>query len=116
MATRAQSLLREMNTTDGVHESLVVGRDGFVIEHVGDMDADAVGAVISTAIGAIEAMGRDTEQGGLFEVMAEFDGGVIIAAPVGRDAVLGVVATAESNLGMIRHNVKKGIGELERVL
>jgi len=26
------------------------------LEHVGDMDADSVGAVISTAIGTIEAM------------------------------------------------------------
>lgn len=116
MASRANSLLKELNATDGVHETLVVGRDGFVIEHIGDMDADAVGAIISTAIGAVEAMGRDTEQGGLFELMAEFKDGVIIAAPIGRDAVLGIVANSDANLGRIRFAVKKNISELERAL
>jgi hypothetical protein len=109
-------ILRELNSTEGVHESLVVGRDGFVIEHVGDMEADGVGAIVSTAIGAVEAMGRDSEQGSLFEFMAEFRDGVMIVAPVGRDAVLGLVATEGANLGRVRHAVKKNLRELERTL
>jgi uncharacterized protein len=116
MASKATVVMKELNSTDGVHETVVVGRDGFVIEHVGDMDAEAVGAIISTAIGAVEAMGRDAEQGNLFEVMAEFSEGVIICAPVGRDAVLGLVARSEANLGRVRFAVKKNIRELERVL
>ncbi len=110
------AILKELNNAPGIHETLVVGRDGFVIDNVGDMDADAVGAVISTAIGAVEAMGRDCEQGGLFEVMAEYKDGVIIAAPIGRDALLGVVAGSDANLGAIRHAVKKNMRELERAL
>lgn len=116
MASKAAIVMKELNSTDGVHETVVVGRDGFVIEHLGDMDAEAVGAIISTAIGAVEAMGRDTEQGSLFEVMAEFNEGVVICAPVGRDAVLGLVATNGCNLGRVRYAVKKNIRELERVL
>ncbi len=110
------NVLKNLNAAQGIHESLIVGRDGFVIDHVGDMDSESVGAIISTAIGAIEAMGRDCEQGGLFEVMAEYKDGVIIAAPIGRDAVLGVVAGNDANLGGIRHAVKKNIRELERAL
>lgn len=116
MASKASAILKDLSGTDGVHEVLVVGRDGFVIDHVGDMDADGVGAVVSTAIGAIEAMGRDTEQGGLFEIMAEFKDGTIIAAPIGRDALLGMVANSEANLGGIRHAAKKAIRDLERAL
>ena len=111
-----QGILKELNKAPGIHQSLVVGRDGFVIENVGDMDSDSVGAIISTALGAIEAMGRDCEQGGLFEVMAEYDNGVIIAAPVGREAVLGIVADNSANLGGIRHAVKKNLKELEQTL
>ncbi len=111
-----KSILTELNRAPGIHETLIVGRDGFVIDNVGDMDADEVGAVISTAIGAVEAMGRDCSQGGLFEVMAEYKEGVIIAAPIGRDAVLGVVADGSANLGGIRHAVKKNMRELERTL
>ena len=111
-----KSILKALKDTQGINEALVVGRDGFVIESVGDMEAEEVGAVISTAIGAIEAMGRDCEQGSLFEVMAEYKDGTMIAAPVGRDAVLGVVAGTDANLGGIRHAVKKNMRELEREL
>lgn len=116
MASRSEQILKDLIKTDGVHEALVVGRDGFVIDHAGDMDSESVGAVVSTAIGAVEAMGRDAEQGSLFELMAEYKDGVIIVAPVGRDAVMGIVAEAGANLGRIRHDVKKNLRELERVL
>ena len=111
-----QGILSELNKSAGIHQSVVVGRDGFVIEQLGDMEAESVGAVISTAIGAIEAMGKDCSQGSLFEVMAEYKDGVVIAAPIGKDAVLGVIAELGANLGAIRHSVKKYMRELERTL
>lgn len=114
MATKATNTLREINATDGVHETLVVGRDGFVIEHVGDMNADEVGAILSTAIGAVEAMGRDAAQGTLDGIMAEFEEGTVLLSPVGRDAVLGVVARHDANLGRVRYEVKKRLRDLER--
>jgi predicted regulator of Ras-like GTPase activity (Roadblock/LC7/MglB family) len=109
-------VLKNLNDVPGVHQSLIVGRDGFVINSMGDMEADSVGAVISTAIGAIEAMGRDCKQGNLFEVMAEYKGGVVIAAPIGQDAVLGIVADDSANLGGVRFVVKKSMKELEKVM
>lgn len=116
MASNITVTLREINSTDGVHETLVVGRDGFVIEHVGDMNADEVGAILSTAIGAVEAMGRDSGQGRLEEVMAEYEDGIILLAPIGAEAVLGVVARHEANLGRVRYEVKKRLKDLERNL
>ena len=110
------SILKELTNAPGIHQSLVVGRDGFVIETVGDMDSESVGAIISTALGAIEAMGRDCNQGSLFEVMAEYDNGIIIAAPLGKDAVLGIVSDNSANLGGIRHAVKKNLKALESSL
>ncbi|MBN2527541.1 MAG: roadblock/LC7 domain-containing protein [Deltaproteobacteria bacterium] len=109
-------VLKSLNEVQGVHQAVIVGRDGFVINSVGDMEADSVGAVISTAIGAIEAMGRDCKQGTLFEVMAEYNGGVVIAAPIGTDAVLGIVADESANLGGVRFVVKKSMKELEKVM
>ena len=116
MATNLNVTLREINSTEGVHETLVVGRDGFVIEHVGDMEADEVGAILSTAIGAIEAMGRDASQGKLDEIMAEFEDGIVLLAPLGDQAVLGVVAQQGSNLGRVRYEVKKRLYDLSRAL
>jgi uncharacterized protein len=116
MAARTTMILGEITRIDGVQEALVVGRDGFVIDNAGSRDPDAVGAIVSTAIGSVEAMGRDAERGMLTHLMAEYDGGVIIVVPVGKDAMLGVVAGAGANLGGIRYGVKKQVPELERAL
>lgn len=109
-------VLKDLKATNGIQQALVVGRDGFVIEHIGSMEADVVGAIISTAIGTVEAMGRDMQTGSLFEVMAEYNDGTVIAAPVKKEAVLGIVADKNANLGGIRYAVKKSLAELERVL
>ena len=113
---RVKNILQELLKTEGVNMSLIVGRDGFVIEHVGDMEADMVGAAVSTSVGAIEAMGANIGRGGLFEVMAEYKDGTVIVAPVGREAVLGIAANEGANLGGIRYAVKKYLRELERVM
>ncbi|MBU1220560.1 roadblock/LC7 domain-containing protein [Myxococcota bacterium] len=114
--SNVKMILNEILKTDGIHEALIVGRDGFVIEATGNMEADMLGVAVSTVIGSIESMGNNTNQGKLFEVMAEYDQGTIIVAPVGRDAVLGVTAKGGANLGAVRFAVKKNIRELERVL
>jgi len=115
MATVGE-VLKELKATNGIQHCLVVGRDGFVIDHVGSMEADMIGAVISTSIGAVEAMGRDMHTGALFEVMAEYNDGTVIAAPVQREAVLGIVAAKDASLGGIRFAVKKSLEQLERAL
>lgn len=109
-------VLKQLKTTQGIQHCLVVGRDGFVIDHVGTMEADMIGAVISTSIGAVEAMGRDMHTGPLFEVMAEYNEGTVIAAPIKKEAVLGIVAEKDASLGGIRFAVKKSIEQLERAL
>ncbi len=80
------------------------------------MDAEAVGAVLSTAIGEVEATGRELDQGHLFEFMAEFDEGVMIVAPIGVHAVLGIAGEPSANLGRVRHEVKKNIRELTQAI
>jgi hypothetical protein len=116
MATNPKTILMTLTKVQGIHEALVVGRDGFVIEHVGDMEPESTGAVVSTAIGAAESMGGELGQGNLTEMMAEYQGGTVIVAPVGQDAILGCAASEDANLGAIRHAVKKNLRDLERAL
>jgi len=113
---QVKKLLQELAKTEGVREALVVGRDGFVIDHVGDMDAENVGAAVSTSIGTMEAMARKIGNAELFEVMAEYKDGTVVIAPIGRDAILGISAREGANLGGIRFAVKKSIREFEKVL
>ena len=70
-----RSILNEFMTVQGIKASLVVGRDGFVIEAVigaGSVDADAVAAVISSGIGSSEVIGRELEIGKLEQAMYEY--------------------------------------------
>lgn len=114
-----KELLNDMLTVDGIGTAVVVGRDGFVIEGVtsaGGMDIEAVGAVVSTGIGASEMMGRELAVGGMKQGLVEFDNGVIEMCFVGTDAVLAVVANLNANLGNVRYQVKKRLPDLEAAL
>jgi predicted regulator of Ras-like GTPase activity (Roadblock/LC7/MglB family) len=112
-------LLNELVNVEGINSSVVVGRDGFVIEGVTSgtsLDADAVGAVISTGIGSSEVMGRELEVGLMTQGMVEFDDGLIVMALLGEDAILAVVADLNANLGNVRFQIKKRLKSIEKAL
>lgn len=113
-----KELLGDLVSVDGVNTAVVVGRDGFVIEGYsnGNLDIEAVGAVISTGIGSSEVMGRELQVGALGQGMIEYDGGVLVMSFLGRDAVLAIVADLQANLGNVRYQLKKRLPELERQL
>ncbi len=112
-------LLSEFTQVEGINTAVVVGRDGFVIEGVSNganLDVEAVGAVVSTGIGASEVMGRELGVGAMTQGMAEYKDGVIVMSYLGREAVLAVVADLNANLGNVRYQVKKRTTDLEAAL
>ena len=111
--------LNELVNVEGINSAVVVGRDGFVIEGVASgtsLDADAVGAVISTGIGSSEVMGRELEVGVMTQGMVEYDDGLIVMALLGDDAILAVVADLAANLGNVRFQIKKRLKAIEKAL
>jgi predicted regulator of Ras-like GTPase activity (Roadblock/LC7/MglB family) len=111
--------LAELIKVEGIGVAVVVGRDGFVIDGATDggaLDMDAVGAVVSTGIGAAAAMGRELNVGDMDQAMVEYKTGVIVMSYLGRDALLAIVADLKANLGNIRYQVKKRMPEIERAL
>jgi predicted regulator of Ras-like GTPase activity (Roadblock/LC7/MglB family) len=118
MATM-KSLLGELLRVEGITTVVVVGRDGFVIEGAssgGRLDTEAVGAVISTGIGAAEVMGISLHSGEMTQAMIEYKEGVIVMGLLGRDAILALVAEAKANLGNIRYQLKQRTPEIARAL
>jgi predicted regulator of Ras-like GTPase activity (Roadblock/LC7/MglB family) len=112
-------LLNELVNVEGINSAVVVGRDGFVIEGVTSgtsLDADAVGAVISTGIGSSEVMGRELVVGAMTQGMVEYDDGLIVMALLGEDAIVAVVADLNANLGNVRFQIKKRIKFIEKAL
>lgn len=110
-----KEVLDSLTKVDGIIKAVLVGRDGFVIEAAGDSktDAEAVGAMVTTAISAYEVMGKELDIGGATQIMAEFERSMVMAAAIGPDAVLAVVTGANANLGSIRYQVKRYSRELE---
>jgi len=114
-----KNLLRELLRVDGVNAVAVVGRDGFVIEGLagaGQLDIEAVGAVISTGIGSSEVMGGALKVGEMTQAMIEYKEGVIVMGLVTRDAILALVADQKANLGNIRYQLKQRAPEIARSL
>lgn len=112
---RIKDLLTDLVEVEGIKSSVVVGRDGFVIDGVAKgeaKDLDAVGAIVSTGIGTNERMGKELNVGTMTQGMVEYENGVVVLSPLGRHAVLAVVADLGANLGNVRYQVKKQIDDL----
>ncbi len=114
-----KKLLDELLDVDGINTAVIVGRDGFVMEGASNgksIDQEAVGAVISTGIGATEVMGRELDVGDITQGMLEYKNGIIVTGFLGSEAILAIVADLKANLGNVRHQVKKYTPEIERAL
>ncbi|WP_424358025.1 roadblock/LC7 domain-containing protein [Methanocella sp. MCL-LM] len=102
-------ILSDLIKVEGVSAAAIVGRDGFIIEHVSNiqMDVDALGAMASTSVGTSEAMGIELSKGNFEQVLVELEKGPIMLSLVTTNEILAIVAEPGSNLGRIRYEVKK---------
>jgi predicted regulator of Ras-like GTPase activity (Roadblock/LC7/MglB family) len=102
-------ILSDLTKVEGVNAAAIVGRDGFIIEHVANiqMDVDALGAMASTSVGTSEAMGIELGKGNFEQVIVELEKGPIILSLVTENEILAIVAESGANIGRIRYEVKK---------
>ncbi|MBD3344715.1 MAG: dynein regulation protein LC7 [Chitinivibrionales bacterium] len=117
MAKTIKEALGEFLRIDGVTAVAIVGRDGFVIESASaaTLDTDALGAVVASAIGASEMIGKDFEMGKLEQYLLEFAMGKVIIAAAGED-ILVVITDLNAVIGSVRYAVKKGVDGLVKLL
>ncbi len=117
--SQVKDLLSDLAKVEGITTSVVVSRDGFVIEGAstnGSMDTEAIGAVISSGIGSSEVMGRELNVGEMSQMMTEYKNGIIVVSFLGEDALLATVADLNANLGNVRYQVKKRAPAIEQAL
>ncbi|HMK45240.1 MAG TPA: roadblock/LC7 domain-containing protein [Methanocella sp.] len=102
-------VLGEIVKLEGISVVAVVGRDGFVIEHVANIkiDADALGAMASTSVGTSEAMGLELNKGSFEQVLVELESGPIMLSLISENEILAIVAAKGSNIGRIRYEARK---------
>jgi predicted regulator of Ras-like GTPase activity (Roadblock/LC7/MglB family) len=107
-------VLQELLKIPGIVAVVVVGRDGFVIESMGNsgaVDLDSIGASLAHAVNGIEEMGNDLKIDRFTDVFIEYKRAVILCSPIG-DAVAALVSPDATKLGIIRHKAKKLVEEL----
>lgn len=111
-----QKILSEFTIIEGVHTACLVGKDGFILDHITrqGIDAEMIGAIASSGFGSADSMGKQLGRGELTLTMIEYENGPVLFAPVGSEAFLVIVADQETNLGWIRLSIKKHSKAIEQ--
>jgi predicted regulator of Ras-like GTPase activity (Roadblock/LC7/MglB family) len=110
----AKSVLGRLAAVPGVALAVLVDREGFLIESVGDMvlEAEAAGALAGCLAEASEAIGRELSQGPLVGLIAEYEAGLILVNMAGSGAMLATVLCDPAVLDRARDVVKKTLSDL----
>jgi predicted regulator of Ras-like GTPase activity (Roadblock/LC7/MglB family) len=113
-----ESLLRR---TPGARHALVLSRDGLKLCSSSELDMDQADqlAAISAGIHSL-SHGASVEfgngSGGVRQAMAEFYGGILFVVEAGSGAHLAVVASEDSDVGLIGHNMNELVEQLSEYL
>ena len=95
--------------TPGVVETTVVSVDGLLIAASSGLDratADRVAAVASSLASITRGAARVFDAGELKQVMVAYENGYIILTSLRDGAVLAVITTATSDIGLIGHEMR----------
>ncbi len=112
MSNRLTHILGEYLKVKGVTAVAIVGRDGFVIESSSnaEVDMDALGAIVATAVGTVESLGKEFNLGSMNQYLSEFADGKVIMATV-LDDILAVFTDNTAVIGGVRHAIKRYMPE-----
>ncbi|AEF96538.1 roadblock/LC7 domain-containing protein [Methanotorris igneus] len=107
-------ILADLNRTEGIKGSMVVGKDGLVIaaQLPSNIDSELVGAMASAAFGAAERTAAEIGQGKLEQAMIESEFGKTLMTDAG-EGILVVLTDAKVNLGLIRISMKRAAEKIK---
>jgi len=113
MENNLNQALSQFMKVKGVTAVALVGRDGFVIDSISnnDVDMDALGAMVATAVGTAESLGQEFNLGAMDQYLSEYaNGKVIMASAV--DDILAVFTDESAIIGGVRFAVKKHLPDV----
>ena len=103
----------------GVRLAVLVGRDGLLIEGLtrdGKEDMEAVGAIMTTGMGAAEALCQEISRGSVVGALMEYEHGLVSVDPLGDFALMVTISDNASSIGRVRHLVKASRNEILEAL
>jgi CheY-like chemotaxis protein/predicted regulator of Ras-like GTPase activity (Roadblock/LC7/MglB family) len=109
-----KTVLATLAALPGVTLSMVVDREGFLIESAGDMilEADVAGALAGCLAESSLGIGHELGQGRFQGMILEYENGLVLLNELDATAMLAVVARDSAVLGKIRYYAKKAVPEL----
>ena len=110
------AILQSLSGTPGVEASMLVSKEGLVIEQAGrldDMDIDLLAATASEMYTSAESAGERFNKGGIENLTIEANGAKILLSAVNSDVFLLVLTRKKINLGLVRWEVQSSAEKLK---
>ncbi len=111
--------LRDLQAgTPDVEASAVVSVDGLIMASSlpAGVDEDRISAMSAAMLSLGDRIAIELSRGSLEQVYIKGSDGIIVLMAVGEDAVLTVLARESAKLGLIIHDMKRAVADLERLL
>ena len=110
-------ILKDLGRINGVNGSLVVGKDGLIIEAEvpSDIDAELVAAMSSAVFGTAERSAEEMKHEPLQQVMIEGKRGKTLMIDA-TEGILVLITDVDINLGLIRIEMKRSAERVQDLL
>jgi predicted regulator of Ras-like GTPase activity (Roadblock/LC7/MglB family) len=97
-----------------VTATVLATADGFPVhsDAAGGVDVDSLAATAADLAARTARMAEDLGQGSLQQILAQADGGYILASRISDEMTLAVIAKTEASLGLLLINVRKAAAQL----
>jgi predicted regulator of Ras-like GTPase activity (Roadblock/LC7/MglB family) len=104
-----RELVAAISQREGVEATIVLGRDGLVIDSVAPatMDAERLAAHIPSILTGGDDLGASVMRGPLQTAILEHDGGIGIVCSLSAEAVLLVVARADAPIAALLYELRR---------
>jgi predicted regulator of Ras-like GTPase activity (Roadblock/LC7/MglB family) len=110
-------ILKDLGRINGVNGSLVVGKDGLIIETEvpSDIDAELVAAMSSAVFGTAERSAEEMKHEPLEQVMIEGSRGKTLMIDAD-EGILVLITDIDINLGLIRIEMRRSAERVKDLL
>lgn len=100
--------LSELRAHEGVEHVLVLGRDGLLIQHLGDgsLDADTVAAMAPGIATSADAIAEAAGRGSFSTAVLELEQGVAIVLALSADLLLALLLRANVGFAPLLHALR----------
>jgi hypothetical protein len=115
---KLKEILKDFVAIDGIIAAIVATEDGFLVEGEVEtkLDTETISAAISSLNGALQLVGEEMGQGNLESALVEFETGSISIAPVGKEAILALVADKSATIGRVRLVLRRKVDIISKAI